>query len=293
MAQLEFEVVDVFTRTPFTGNPLAVVTGGEDLTTAQMQALAREFHLSETAFPLRPTPAEAERGVDYRLRIFTPTTELPFAGHPSVGTAWLMAARGRVRPGRVVQACGAGDLPLDVSPDGGPVTLTGGTPTLGRELDGAAVAATVGLDAGDLAGHVVREAGTGNEFAYLLVRPEAVPRAHAADTSVLGTHGVYVVGWPADASAGPVRARLFAGDIGVAEDPATGSAALGLAVHAVACGLLPGEGVSRFEVLQGVELGRPSTLRVEVEARDGRAVAARVTGDVVPVSRGTVAVPPA
>lgn len=311
MTRLDFEVVDVFTQTAFTGNPLAVVSGAEGLSTDQLQAVAREFHLSETAFPLAPSAEEVARGVDYRLRIFTPTAELPFAGHPSIGTAWLMAARGRVRPGRVVQACGAGDLPLHVSADGGPVTLTGGPPSLGAQLDAATVAAAVGLGSADLAGPPAGLAGTGAEFCFLHVTADAVPRASATHVETLGVHGVYVVGWPGTddwpaldgAAAGvdaaragavlgePVRARLFPGDPGSAEDPATGSAALGLAVHAVACGLLPGDGTSTFEVLQGVELRRPSRLFVEVDAVDGRAVQARVSGHVVPVSSGTIAVP--
>lgn len=325
MSRLPFEVLDVFTDRPFAGNPLAVVTGADDLSTEQMQALAQEFHLSETCFPLAPTPEERARGVDYRLRIFTPTTELPFAGHPSVGAAWLMAHQGRVEPGRVVQACGAGDLPLQVAPDGGPVTLTGGSPTLGATLDGAQSAAAVGLSPHDLAGPAVQLAGTGVEFVILHVTEGAVPRARAVAIDDLG-HSVYVVAWPGTdawprpvAAQGqvegqgggdaerdgvtdaadhgsrlrePVRARLFAGDIGVAEDPATGSAALALAVQAVAAGLLPADGTSSFEVLQGVEMGRPSTLYVEVDAEGGGAVRARVSGSVVPVSSGTITVPP-
>jgi trans-2,3-dihydro-3-hydroxyanthranilate isomerase len=295
---LEFEVVDVFTDTAFTGNPLAVVYGAEELATDQMQTLAREFHLSETAFPMRPDPDEAARGVDYRLRIFTPAVELPFAGHPSVGTAWTLARRGWLRPGTVVQACGAGDLPLTVGADGGPVTLTGGAPTLGPHgdgtgLDSEALAAAVGLGPSDLVGLPCGLAGTGNEFAYLYVRPDALPRARPASLAAFGVSALYLVGWPAAGSpAGePVRARQFAPDLGVTEDPATGSAALGLGVHAVASALLPGEGTSSFTVSQGTELGRPSTLRVEVEAAGGRAVATRVSGDVVAVSTGVVAIP--
>jgi len=121
---LEYYVVDVFTSVPYAGNPLALVLGADHLTTEQMQQMALEFHLSETAFPIAPTDDERARGVAYRLRIFTPEVELPFAGHPSVGTAWVMARLGRVPVGTVVQACGAGELPLTVAPDGGPVELT-------------------------------------------------------------------------------------------------------------------------------------------------------------------------
>lgn len=283
----EFEVVDVFTATPFEGNPLAVVTGAEGLTAGQLQAVAREFNLSETAFPMEPTPAERERGVDYRLRIFTPLAELPFAGHPSVGTAWLLASRGVLAPGRVVQACGAGDLPLEVTPDGGPVTLTGGTPSTSSGVDAERVLAAVGLTAADLVAPV-GVAGTGIDFVHVPLRRGALA-AVRPDLGALAALGdVYLVEWDPDV----VRARMFAPDLGVPEDPATGSAALGLGVHAVTCGLLPGDGTSRFTVRQGVEMGRPSTLHVEVDAAAGVATSARVTGEVVRVSRGRIAVPP-
>lgn len=288
---LGFEVLDVFTVARFSGNPLAVVLGAHELDTAQLQALAREFNLSETAFPMRPPAGSA---ADYRLRIFTPATELPFAGHPSVGTAWLMAARGHVRPGRVVQACGAGNLPLLVEPDGGPVTLTGGTPTTAPLPDVDAALRAVGLGRDDLLPAAAAGiAGTGLDFGYVLVRPESLARVavdpRALSEATRGLGGVYLVAWGGD---GTARARMLAADIGVDEDPATGSAALGLAVHAVAAGLLPGEGTSSFTVHQGVEMGRPSVLRLEVDAAGGAAVAARVAGNVVPVSRGRVAVPP-
>src|SRR5919199_3567260 len=110
MTRLRYEVVEVFTDRPFTGNPLAVVFGGEALAGEQMQAIAREFHLSETAFVLPPTTADAT----YRLRIFTPEAELPFAGHPSVGAAWTLARLGRLGRGTVRQSCGAGVVPLQV-----------------------------------------------------------------------------------------------------------------------------------------------------------------------------------
>ncbi len=306
--RLDYEIVDVFTETAYAGNPLAVVSGADGLSTRQLQAIAGEFNLSETAFPLTPSAEEAARGVDYRLRIFTPTTELPFAGHPSVGTAWLLAARGRVRPGRVVQACGAGDLPLDVPAGGGPVTLTGGAPMLGEVADGPAVAAGVGLKPDDVADQPAQLAGTGVAFCHLHVVEDAVSRAAPVPSSGTESVPVYVVGWPRVDGAPveavrtngpdgvavlpqPVRARLFASAVGVTEDPATGSAALGLAVQVVACGLLPGEGTSRFDIVQGVEMGRPSLLHVEVDADGGRAVSARVSGRVVEVAAGTIRTP--
>lgn len=285
---LEFEVVDVFTRTPFQGNPLAVVLGGERLSVRQMQAVAVEFALSETVFPLAPDAAERARGVDYRLRIFTPTEELPFAGHPSIGTAWLMAQRGVVQPGRVVQACGAGDLPLEVTAGGGEVTLTGGTPALGPELDPDEVAAAVGLGRDDLVDPRPRIAGTGLPYCHVRVRPDALARVDPDLRALAAIGSVYLFVWN---GRDDVRARMFGPDIGVAEDPGTGSAALGLAVHAVASGLLDADGEAGFVVRQGVEMGRPSELRVRVDAREGVAATAKVSGDVVRVSAGRITVP--
>src|SRR4051794_20905547 len=122
---LRYDIVDVFTDRPFAGNPLAVVHGGEELSTERMQAIANEFNLSETTFPLPPTTPDA----DYRLRIFTPGAELPFAGHPSVGSAWLLASTGRIGTGSVVQECGAGLLPVQVDAEG--ARVTGGKPWVG------------------------------------------------------------------------------------------------------------------------------------------------------------------
>src|SRR3954464_4463471 len=143
---LSYEVVDVFTDRAFAGNPLAVVLDADDLSTSQLQSLAREFNLSETSFPMAPD----RTGADYRLRIFTPATELPFAGHPSVGAADVMLRLGRVTAGPVVQSCGAGLLPLDVQAES--VTLTGGKATWSEPIDGAGLLAAVGLTAEDLDG---------------------------------------------------------------------------------------------------------------------------------------------
>ncbi len=276
---LDYELVDVFTGTPFAGNPLAVVLGADDLSTAQCQRIAAEFNLSETAFPMRTQAA----GADYRLRIFTPATELPFAGHPSVGAAWVMARLGRVAPGRVVQDCGAGLLPLQVAPDGGPVTLTGGTPTWGDPLDPAPLLAAAGLAAVDLAdGPPPRRSGAGLEFAYLPVRSDAVARARPVGS-------VVVVDW----NGGAPHVRVFADDVGVPEDPATGSAAVGLGVWAAVSGLVAADGVTAYEVSQGAEMGRLSRLSCVVRCASGRAEEVRVAGDVVPVGRGQITVPPA
>src|SRR3712207_3311536 len=115
MSTVAYEIVDVFTDRPFAGNPLAAVFGADALAADQMQTLAREFNLSETVFVLPPSPGAA---ATYRARIFTPRAELPFAGHPTVGAAVTLVRRKLAEPGRLVQECGAGLLPIDVTPEG-------------------------------------------------------------------------------------------------------------------------------------------------------------------------------
>jgi trans-2,3-dihydro-3-hydroxyanthranilate isomerase len=280
---LPYEIVDVFTDRPFTGNPLAVVYAADRLGTDQLQALAAEFNLSETVFILPATKPDAT----YRVRIFTPNEELPFAGHPSVGAAVSFSRRDGAGPGQVVQECGAGLLPITVYPDGA-ATLTGGPPTVGPELDPAPLLATASLAPDDFAGPAARTASCGLEFPYLSVRPEAVARASGNPST--GVRMVTVFAW--DAETRIAHTRVFCPGVGVPEDPATGSSALGFGVWLVASGLLPGDGLSEYTVRQGIELHRPSTLACTVTAAAGVAVSATVTGHVVPVARGEIAVPP-
>lgn len=283
MSTLDYQIVDVFTDRAFAGNPLAVVFGAHELATEQLLAIAREFNLSETVFILPPTDPDA---ATYRARIFTPKVELPFAGHPSVGAAVVQAGG----PGRVIQECGAGLLPIEVTADGR-ATLTGGVPSIGPELDPAPLLAVAGLTAADFVGPAPRMAGCGIEFPYLAVRPDAVARAvldHGAAVRE-GIDDVLIVGW--DAATSRAHVRMFGPGVGVVEDPATGSAALGLGVWLVANGLLPGEGVSSYTVLQGTEIQRPSTLECTVAAEGGVAVRATVTGQVVPVAEGRITIP--
>jgi trans-2,3-dihydro-3-hydroxyanthranilate isomerase len=284
MSDLEYEIVDVFTDRPFAGNPLAVVFGGEQLDRDQLQALAREFHLSETVFVLPPTVT----GATYRARIFTPEAELPFAGHPSVGVAVTQLRRGLFGPGLVHQECGAGVLPITVDDDGR-ATLTGGSPFVGPPLDPALLLAAVGLSEDDYAGPAPRVASCGLEWTYLPVRAEAVAKAEVPFAT--GTAGMMsVFAW--DAEQRSAHARVFAPGSAVPEDPATGSAALGFGVWLVASGLLPGDGDSSYVIRQGQELHRPSTLDCSVSAVDGQAMTVTVTGSVVPIASGRIAVPP-
>ncbi len=287
MSTVAYEIVDVFTDRPFAGNPLAVVFGAESLAGDQMQTLAREFNLSETVFVLPSTA-----GATYRARIFTPETELPFAGHPSVGAAVVSVRRGLAQPGQVVQECGAGLLPITVGSD--VATLTGGKPTLGAPLPARDLLDLVGLTADDFAGDAAQPAaaGCGLEFVILPVRREALARAWAdpARARALGVTGISVFAW--EAAERTAYVRVFCPGVSVPEDPATGSAALGLGVWLVGQGWLPAEGTTSYTVHQGIEMHRPSLLECTVTARGGAAVSATVSGHVVPIARGEITVPP-
>lgn len=287
---LRYDVVDVFTDRAYAGNPLAVVHGGDCLTAAAMQAVAAEFNLSETAFPLPPT----QPGADYRLRIFTPARELPFAGHPSVGAAWVLARDGRIRHGDAVQECGAGLLGVHVDPAG--AAVRGGAPEVGPRLEAVALAATAGLGPADVDPDIpAGVAAAGVPFAFLPVRPGAVAAAVPDDAAIRAatadTTGLAVVSL--DRAAMRAHLRMFGPQVGVSEDPATGSAAVALAVFLVDRGVLAGDGTSTLTIAQGSEIGRPSQLTVTVQARGGAAVTTAVRGTVVAVARGElVALPP-
>ena len=279
---LHFDIVDVFTDRPYAGNPLAVVHGARTLAAGQMQAIAAEFGLSETAFTLPPTTSRAT----YRLRIFTPTRELPFAGHPSIGAAWALAFADMIRSGDVVQECGAGLLPVHVDRSG--ARIVGGAPVVGPDLDGTALAATVGLTADDLdAALPAGIAAAGVPFAFLPVRPDAVARAapDAAAVAAATAEQTGLVVVAVDRAARTAHLRMFGPQVGVPEDPATGSAAVALGVHLAARGVLP-EGPSVLSIAQGAEMGRPSTLEVHARVVGGAAVEVAVRGEARMVAKG-------
>ena len=282
MSMVRYSIVDVFTDRPFTGNPLAIVHDAEPLAGEQMQAIAREFNLSETIFVLPPSNPAAT----YRVRIFTPGTELPFAGHPSVGCAVTLLREGAVKGPDVVQECGAGLIPIHIDEEHASATVTGGEPTVGAALDHLPLLAAIGLTEADYAGPAPRMAGCGLEFAYLSVTDEAVSRLRPGGL----VDNLSVFHW--DAERHEAHVRVLVPEVGVAEDPATGSAALGLGVWLVSSGLLPGDGRSEYTIRQGQEMHRPSLLRCTVSASGGEAVSATVAGHVVSIASGEMVVPP-
>ena len=299
--QITFEQVDVFTDRPFAGNPLCVIKDGAGLSTEQMQAIAKEMNLSETTFVLPPTDPQAA----YWMRIFTPAKEIPVAGHPSVGTAHVMASAGRFplhEPvTRIFQQVGIGTLPLDIEvADGKPgrVVMTQGAPSFGAVLrDLTPVADALGLDPLVLARAKlpIQVVSTGLEHLMvpvpdLNIMANLRPNLSALDV-VLRDHGAlgcFVFTLETISSDAFAHARMFAPGAGVPEDPATGSAAGPLGAYLAVHGVLPLERES-FVIEQGIEMGRPSRIWVEV-ARDaaGMPTTIRVGGSTVPVIRGTI-----
>jgi trans-2,3-dihydro-3-hydroxyanthranilate isomerase len=298
MSKLSFVTYDVFTDVRFAGNPLAVVFGADHLSDAQMQAIAREFNLSETVF-LR-APANAAHAAE--ARIFTPGKELPFAGHPTVGAAIALA---EAQFGRSE----AGDHLLVLEEKIGPVrcavsiTREGASfaefsaPKLSQHMgDGASAAgaaAAIGLDAADIGfgRHKPALYSAGVTFAMIPVASvEALGRAHPPRVSTaesLGATEVFVYARAGKDEAHSFRARMFAPDLGIAEDPATGAAAAAFAGVLAACEDLP-EGWSTLPILQGVEMGRPSLIGLEVNIENGALAGARIAGKAVKVSEGTL-----
>lgn len=292
--QREFVTVDVFTDRRFGGNPLAVFPDGTGLTSAQMQSVAAEFNLSETTFVL---PAKSASHTA-EVRIFTPKAELPFAGHPNVGTAFVLATRGT--PGdTLIFEEKAGLVRMDLLRDGTSVigaALTAPQPlTRGEGVPVEVVAAACAIEASDIetARHrpCVVSCGTKFIFAELnspraLVKAQPRTEVFARHFPVDGATGIHL--YLRDGTDGiDIRARMFAPLHGVPEDPATGSANVALA--GLLAHLAPESDLSlQLRIAQGVEMGRPSLLEASAEKRRGIVTETRIGGGCVAVMSGTI-----
>ena len=297
-----FVTCDVFTDTRFGGNPLAVVLDAEGLSDAQMQQVAREFNYSETTFVL-----PAEQGHDRRVRIFTPAREVPFAGHPNVGTAFVLASLGEfgplADPVEVTFEEVAGLVPVSVRRDGDRIWCQLRAPealSLGPELPVAAVADAVGLTPQDIAvdRHRPRVASVGLEFVVAeLVDRSALERARPDEQALQRLVDVgastpdihlYVSGGADDPDGFDLRARMFAPFDGVAEDPATGSA--NCALVGLLAALDEVDGARSWRIAQGVEMGRPSVLEARTQRVGGQVTGVWIGGRSVLVTEGTIEV---
>jgi trans-2,3-dihydro-3-hydroxyanthranilate isomerase len=303
--EYRFVQVDVFAERAFGGNPLAVFPDAGDLTTEEMQAVALEMNLSETTFVQPAQVPEAE----FRVRIFTPRSELPFAGHPVVGTHWVLGELGRVRLDESVVTVrfelGVGVLPADLYVEDGSVVkvvMTQGRPTFQGVLgDVGDLARGLGIDAAAITetGLPAQVVSTG--VPQLMVPVRSLREVRAMDAGRLrlsaldracdpvGTDCVMVFSLETERPDADVHARMFAPRLGILEDPATGSANGALGAYLVKHRAVPTEdGTVYLLSEQGAEMGRPSVLHLEVDHEAGEPSTVRVGGRVVPVAEGTL-----
>jgi len=298
--QIDFVTVDVFTTTKFGGNPLAVVLDARGLASAQMQAIAAEFNLAETTFVLPPQDSENTA----QVRIFTPRAEMPFAGHPNVGTAFVLAAQVLATQGKAAKAPmlfeeKAGLVRLDLIEEGGVVVGAKLKPPQplqrGAAIAPDLIATACSLDAADIetAGHTPCVASCGTPFVFAALKTRAALTKAQPRRDVFAAHmkadvatGILLYVKEQDGAA-DVQARMFAPLFGVPEDPATGSA------NVVLVGLLASlrperDLVLTLRIAQGVDMGRPSLLEATAEKRNGEITALSIGGRCVPMMRGTL-----
>jgi trans-2,3-dihydro-3-hydroxyanthranilate isomerase len=295
MSRRPFTTLDVFTERRFTGNPLAVVHDGAGLDTGVMQAVAREFNLPETVFVLPPN----EPGHRARVRIFTPARELPFAGHPTVGTAVVLALRDGLAEGEIVLEQGIG--PVRCRVDGcrrdhghAGFELARLPEAVGPEPDRNTLAAALGLAPGDIgyAGFSPAIWSAGNPFLFVPVNGlAAIARARPDmahwDAAAAGAIGVFLFCGETADRRHAFRARMFAPQSGITEDPATGSAAAAFAGLLARDAGLP-DGSHQFGIEQGYEMGRPSLISLAFTSRGGAVAQASIAGHAVVASEGTI-----
>ncbi|MBA3672208.1 MAG: PhzF family phenazine biosynthesis protein [Gemmatimonadaceae bacterium] len=294
-----YYICDVFTDTRFGGNQLAVLPEASGLSDRRMQQIAREFNFAETTFVLPP-----EAGHTRRVRIFTPVMEMPFAGHPNVGTAFVLATTGALGPLDATAAVTfeekAGLVPIAIERGADGVIrceLTAPEPlTLGEAVSPDVLARAVSLAPEDVlvTTHPPQPASVGFRFLIAELRDRAAlerarPKIEHLEAFVAAGVSPDVHLYVRSADGFDLRARMFAPLDGVPEDPATGSANVALGALLAHCDAAA-SGSFRWRVAQGVEMGRPSVLEVRAEKRDGRVVEARVGGASVLVSEGTIEV---
>jgi trans-2,3-dihydro-3-hydroxyanthranilate isomerase len=276
MPTLRYVVVDVFTDTALAGNPLAVFTDARGIEAETMQALAKEIGFSETTFVL---PAEV--GGTARMRIFTPAAELPFAGHPTLGTAWVLAAP--LQRALIELETGSGIVPVEIERDESGALVFGRmlqpTPTVQDYEEPARLLEALGSDRSELP---IESYDNGPVFTLVTLASPNTVAALRPDFAVLTHLGVNVSCVAGSGAAW--KTRMFAPALGVVEDPATGAAAGPLACHLCRHGLVPwGDWI---EISQGVEIGRPSTLFARADGAGREIERVYCGGRAVVVARG-------
>lgn len=293
MRVYDFETYDVFTDQRFAGNQLAVVMDAQGLSSEEMQTITREFNLAETSFVLPPEDASNTA----RVRIFTPGYEMPFAGHPTVGTT-VAIARARGLSGALKLELNAGLFPVtvDANDEGGFAEFT--NPNLpedhGPAPSSEAIEAALSLPSGSLdrEAHKPRRVGAGVDFIYARAPLEVVRQARLNSgaweaLNIEEIVGVYLYADGGEAPDANWHARMFAPDAGVFEDPATGSAAAAFPGQIALSGDLK-DGEHRWVIEQGFEMGRPSRIQATISAANGAVASVRIGGNAVPVQKGQI-----
>lgn len=291
--------LDVFTDTRYQGNQLLVFTEPTGLVTETMQAMTKESNYSECTFILPPeTP-----GTDYRVRIFTRTAETPFAGHPTIGSAFALAHNGTIAPGtaRSVFGLGVGPTNLDLEWKNGELTFAWMTqlkPTFGKPIaDTAALAGALGLDAKAVLPPGGQEVNCGSNFFIIPIASRQAVDAAAIDRAKLDAlftaagiqrRGLYI--FSAERAGDDVTAYTRLLSTGPTEDPATGSAAGPAGCFAAKYGFVPPDRVESIVFMQGVKVGRPSRLHIRVSMTGADVAGVKVGGQAVVVGEGLMIV---
>jgi trans-2,3-dihydro-3-hydroxyanthranilate isomerase len=291
---------DVFTREPYLGNQLAVFTDAHGLEDARMQRMAREMNFSESTFIL---PAE-QPDTDIRMRIFTPQSELPIAGHPTIGSTFALAKTGVIARGapRFVFGLNVGPTPVDLEWSGAELTfawMTMPPPVFGPNVDGRAdVAAALGLDEHDLVPELpVQRVTCGVPYLLVPLRDHATVDRAVSDAAAFKRLAVssgldlpiflFAIGGP---SSETVYSRMFAPDFGIVEDPATGSASGPLGCYLVRHGVVSGRAAQTIVSRQGVAMGRASSIHVSIGGDASVISEVKVGGEAVLAGRGELVV---
>jgi len=292
---------DVFTDHVFGGNQLAVVLDGRGLSSETMQAIAKEMAFSETTFLL---PAE-QPGTDVRMRIFTPGDELPTAGHPTIGTTFALARSGVIERGRqqFVFGCGIGPVPVTMLWSGDDLSfvwMTQQLPTFGDPIpDPARAAAALSLSPAAVAGtgQPVQVVSCGVPFLFVPLTTRSAVDSAVVNGGVLESyfsaakmspHGVFVFSPEPGDNRATVYSRMFAPELGVAEDPATGIASGPLGCYLVRHKIVPADKADAMISLQGVKMGRSSHVHISVGVAGGEITSVRVGGEAVLAGEGTL-----
>jgi trans-2,3-dihydro-3-hydroxyanthranilate isomerase len=297
---LSYRIVDVFTDRMFGGNPLAVFLDGRSVSDAEMQALAREMNLSETTFILPP----ADPANNFRVRIFTPSRELPMAGHPTIGTAFVLAHERMLSTSedivtiRLEEKVGVIPVRLEMKhgvPD--KIWMTQPRPTFGPVFpDAVAVAEILGIDSADIRSDLpIEVVSCGVPFLFVPVRDLATMKRLSFNRDLsrralasLELFEVFAFAMETENPGSTVHSRMFAPELGVPEDPATGSASGPLGAYLVRHGVIRATPEATIVSEQGIEMGRPSFIHIEITHEANEITEVKVGGQTVFVGSGEI-----